>query len=53
MKRTNFEETLVLFFGVSSQKKEESFCSQIVSEASGVQFFFFLGNFCEEDAEFK
>jgi len=36
----NFEETFVSFFGVPSpEKKEESFCSQIVSEAAKVPKF--------------
>jgi len=36
---TNFEETLVSFFGVSSQKKKEFVCSRIESEANGVPLF--------------
>jgi len=35
----NFEETLVSFFGVSSQGKEEFVCSRIENEVSGVPLF--------------
>jgi len=36
---TNFEETLVSFFGVSSQKRKEFVCSRIEDEANGVPLF--------------
>jgi len=48
----NFEETFVSFFDVPSQKKKEkSFCSQIVSEASEVPKF--LKELFVRDAGFK
>jgi len=35
----NFEETLVSFFGISSQGRKEFVCSRIESEANGVPLF--------------